>query len=161
GFEGVDGGLEGVERAFNEELAGAPGKALVGRDALGREVLHQQILETPTPGHGVMLTIDKTIQHVAERAVDAAYRRTGAKAPTAAAMVAHTCDVLAVAIRPTFNPNTFADVPSRSTWRNRAVTDPFEPGSTFKVILAASALEERLVTPDDRIYAENGAITIA
>src|SRR5262249_20742990 len=72
GFEGVDGGLEGVERAFQTELAGAPGKALVGRDALGRDVLHQQILESATPGHGVRLTIDKTIQHIAEREIDAA-----------------------------------------------------------------------------------------
>src|SRR5262249_10325543 len=55
----------------------------------------------------------------------------------------------------------FADVPARDVWRNRAVTDPFEPGSTFKVILAAAALEENVVRPDDRIYAENGAITIA
>src|SRR5438128_11727549 len=161
GFEGVDGGLEGVERAFNTELAGAPGKALVGRDALGREVLHQEILEAPTPGHGVMLTIDKTIQHVAEREIDAAYRRTGARAAMAVAMDPRNGDVLAIAIRPTFNPNTFADVPDRATWRNRAVTDPFEPGSTFKVIMAASALEEGVVTPEDRIYAENGAITIA
>ena len=161
GFEGVDGGLEGVERAFNTELAGAPGKALVGRDALGREVLHQEILEAPTPGHGVMLTIDKTIQHVAEREIDAAYRRTGARAAMAVAMDPRNGDVLAIAIRPMFNPNTFADVPDRATWRNRAVTDPFEPGSTFKVILAASALEEGIVTPEDRIYAENGAITIA
>ena len=72
-----------------------------------------------------------------------------------------TGDVLAMAIRPTFNPNTFLDVPSADYWRNRAVTDPFEPGSTFKVILAAAALEEGVVRPDDRIYGENGAITLA
>ena len=70
-----------------------------------------------------------------------------------------TGDVLAIAIRPTFNPNAFLDVPSSDAWRNRAVTDPFEPGSTFKVIMAAAALEEGVVRPDDRIYAENGAIT--
>ncbi len=72
-----------------------------------------------------------------------------------------TGDVLAMAIRPTFNPNAFLDVPSREHWRNRAVTDPFEPGSTFKVILAAAALEEGVVRPEDRIWAENGSITIA
>src|SRR5439155_1608234 len=70
-------------------------------------------------------------------------------------------DILAMAIRPTFNPNTFLDVPSADHWRNRAVTDPFEPGSTFKAILAAAALEESVVRPDDRINAENGAITLA
>jgi cell division protein FtsI (penicillin-binding protein 3) len=76
-------------------------------------------------------------------------------------MAPRTGDLLALAIRPTFNPNTFLDVPSRDVWRNRAVTDPFEPGSTFKVILAAAALEEGVVRPEDQIYAENGALTIA
>jgi cell division protein FtsI (penicillin-binding protein 3) len=160
GFEGVDGGLEGVERAWNAELAGTPGKALVGRDALGREVLRERILQPTSPGHGVMLTIDRTIQYVAEREIDAAWRRTRAKAAMAVAMDPRTGDVLAVAIRPTFNPNAFMDA-SRDDWRNRAITDPFEPGSTFKVILAAAALDAGVVTPDDRIYAENGRIRIA
>jgi cell division protein FtsI (penicillin-binding protein 3) len=71
-----------------------------------------------------------------------------------------TGDVLAIAIRPTFNPNTFAEAP-RDTVRNRAVSDPFEPGSTFKIIMAAAALEEGVVKPTDRIYGENGSITIA
>ena len=161
GFEGVDGGLEGVERAWNDTLAGTPGKAIVGRDALGREVVTQHVLAPPAPGHGVMLTIDKTIQYLAEREIDAAYRRTGSKAAMAIAMDPRTGDILALAIRPTFNPNTFLDVTSKDVWRNRAITDPFEPGSTFKVILAAAALEEGVVRPDDRIYAENGQLTIA
>jgi cell division protein FtsI (penicillin-binding protein 3) len=161
GFEGIDGGLEGIERARNAELAGTPGKALAERDALGRETFQQQILEPSAPGHGVMLTIDKTIQYLAEREIDAAFRRTGARAAMAVVMEPRTGDLLAIAARPTFNPNTFLDVPSRDTWRNRAVTDPFEPGSTFKVFLAAAALEEHVVTPDDRIFAENGKITIA
>ncbi len=161
GFEGVEGGLEGIERAWNGELGGTSGKAIVGRDALGRDVMSQHILEAPAPGHGVMLTIDKTIQYVAEREIDAAFRRTNSRAAMAIVMEPRTGDILALAIRPTFNPNAFADVPSRDVWRNRAVTDPFEPGSTFKVILAAAALQERVVGPEDRIYAENGSITIA
>ncbi|MBI4635813.1 MAG: PASTA domain-containing protein [Candidatus Rokubacteria bacterium] len=161
GFEGTDGGLEGIERSFNDELAGTPGKAIVGRDALGREVVTQQVIQAPAPGHGVMLTLDTTIQYLAERELDAAYRRTGARAAMAVVMDPRSGGILAMAIRPTFNPNTFADVPSRDHWRNRAVTDPFEPGSTFKVILAAAALEEGTVRPDDRIYAEDGSITIA
>ena len=161
GFEGVDGGLEGIERAFYAELAGRPGRALVGRDALGRDVTAQHVLQAPAPGHGVMLTLDRTIQYIAEREIDAAYRRTGAKAAMAVVLEPRTGDVLAVAIRPTFNPNTFLEAPSKDHWRNRAVTDPFEPGSTFKVILAAAALEEGVVRPDDRIYGENGAFTIA
>src|SRR5437870_6834891 len=161
GFEGVDGGLEGIERSLNETLAGIPGKAVVGRDALGREVVTEAVLQPPAPGHGVMLTLDRTIQYLAERELDAAWRRTQAKAAMAVVMDPRTGDVLAIAIRPTFNPNAFLDVPGKDVWRNRAVTDPFEPGSTFKVILAAAALEEGVVRPDDRIWAENGQITIA
>jgi cell division protein FtsI (penicillin-binding protein 3) len=161
GFEGADGGLEGVERAFNTDLAGADGRVVVGRDALGRDVILQRIVQDPVPGAGVMLTLDKTIQYVAERELEAVYRRTGAKAAMAVAMDPRTGDVLAAAIRPTFNPNIFAELPSRDVVRNRAITDPFEPGSTFKAIMAAAALEERVVRPEDRIYAENGAITIA
>jgi len=161
GFEGVDGGLEGVERALNDTLVGTAGKAVVGRDALGREVVTESVLQRPAPGHGVMLTIDRTIQYLAEREIDAAYRRTQSKAAMAVVMDPRNGDVLAIAVRPTFNPNTFLDVPSRDHWRNRAVTDPFEPGSTFKIILAAAALEEGVVKPDDRIWAENGSITIA
>ncbi len=161
GFEGADEGLEGVERAFNTDLAGADGRAVVGRDALGRDVVLQRIVQDPVPGAGVMLTLDRTIQYVAERELEAVYRRTGAKAAMAVAMDPRSGDVLAAAIRPTFNPNTFAELPSRDAVRNRAITDPFEPGSTFKAIMAAAALEERVVRPEDRIYAENGAITIA
>src|SRR5947208_11009254 len=161
GFEGAEGGLEGVERAFNADLAGVPGKAIAGRDALGREVAAQHVLQQPQPGHGVMLTIDRTIQYIAEREIDAAYRRTHAKAAIAVVLEPRTGDILAMTVRPTFNPNTFLDVASSDAWRNRAVTDPFEPGSTFKAILAASALEEGVVRPDDRIYAENGSITLA
>ena len=161
GFEGADGGLEGIERAMNDVLTGGPGKVVVGRDALGREVVTEAVVQQPRPGHGVMLTLDRTIQYLAEREIDAAYRRTHAKAAMAIAMDPRTGDVLAMAIRPTFNPNAFLDVPSRDHWRNRAVTDPFEPGSTFKIILAAAALQEGVVHPDERIYAENGRITIA
>jgi len=161
GFEGVDGGLEGIEHALDDVLTGTAGKAVVGRDALGREVVSEAVLQEPAPGHGVMLTIDRTIQYLAERELDAAFRRTRARAAMAVVMEPRTGDVLALAVRPTFNPNAFLDVPSREHWRNRAVTDPFEPGSTFKIILAAAALEEGVVRPDDRIWAENGRITIA
>ena len=153
GFEGAEGGLEGVERAFNTELAGAAGQGdrRAGR-ARPRGGRAAPCSSRPLPGHGVMLTIDSTIQYIAEREIDAAYRRTHAKAAMAVVLEPRTGDVLAMAMRPTFNPNTFLDVPSADYWRNRAVTDPFEPGSTFKAILAAAALEEGVVKPDDRIY---------
>jgi cell division protein FtsI (penicillin-binding protein 3) len=161
GFVGMDGGLEGVERAWEAELGGAPGQAITGRDALGRGIESARTLKPPVPGQGIMLTIDTNIQYIAEREIDAAFRRTGAKAAMAVVLEPRTGDLLAVAIRPTFNPNAFIDPRLREHWRNRAITDPFEPGSTFKVILAAAALEERVVTPESRFYGENGSITIA
>ncbi len=162
GFEGVDGdGLEGIERVWDAHLAGAPGKAIVERDALGRDVTTTPvIIKPPTPGAGLSLTIDTTIEYVAEREIDAAYRRTGAKSAMAIVMDPRTGEILALAVRPTFNPNSFAAA-TGNEWRNRAVTDPFEPGSTFKVILAAAALEEGVVQPGDMIWGGNGAITIA
>jgi cell division protein FtsI (penicillin-binding protein 3) len=112
-------------------------------------------------GRGVRLSLDVNIQYVVERELDAAWRRTGARAAVAVVLEPRTGDLLALAVRPTFNPNRFLDVPSPDVWRNRAITDPFEPGSTFKPIVAAAALEEGVVRPEDRIFAEEGRITIA
>src|SRR5262249_24518721 len=143
------------------QLGGVDGKALVGRDALGREVTGAPtVLKPSVPGQGVMLTIDATLQYIAEREVEASWQRTHAKAAMAGLMDPRTGEIRAIAVRPTFNPNSFAAATNEER-RNRAVTDPFEPGSTFKVILAAAALEEKVVRPSDRIYAENGAITVA
>jgi len=162
GFEGVDGkGLAGVEQSFDAQLAGVEGKALVGRDALGRDVTGSPtVLKPSVPGQGAMLTIDATLQYIAEREMDAAWRRTHSKAAMAVLMDPRTGEILAVAIRPTFNPNSFAAFTDDDR-RNRAITDPFEPGSTFKVILAAAALEEGAARPADRFYAENGSIKVA
>lgn len=162
GFEGADGkGLAGVEQVWDAHLAGVEGRAVVERDALGREVSGAPLVLKPSvAGQGVMLTIDATIQYLAEKEVDAAWRRTRAKAAMAVAMDPRTGEILAMAIRPTYNPNAFTAATDDDR-RARAVTDPFEPGSTFKVIMAASALEEGVVRPTDRLYGENGAITIA
>jgi cell division protein FtsI (penicillin-binding protein 3) len=162
GFEGVDDrGLEGVELAHDRLLAGDAGLALVERDALGRDVSAQpRILKAPTPGQGLALTLDARIQYVAERELDAIWRQTGAKSGMVLAMEPQTGDILAMAIRPTFNPNAY-QLATSEQWRNRGVTDPFEPGSTFKAILAAAALEEGVASPEDRFYGEQGVITIA
>ena len=162
GFEGAEGkGLGGIEQAWDAHLAGQEGRALVERDALGREVTGAPvILKAPRPGQGVVLTLDATLQYIAEKEVDAAWRRTRARAAMAVAMDPRTGEILALAIRPTFNPNAFATATDDER-RNRAVTDPFEPGSTFKVILAAAALQEGVARPTDRFHGENGAITIA
>src|SRR5499427_4002196 len=162
GFEGVDGkGLAGVEQAWDKQLAGVEGRAMVGRDALGREITGAPtVLKPSLPGQGVMLTIDATLQYIAEREVEAAWRRTHAKAAMAVLTDPRTGEILAVAIRPTFNPNSFGAAGDDER-RDRAITDPFEPGSTFKVIMAAAALEEGVARPTDRFYGENGSIKIA
>ncbi len=162
GFEGLDGkGLAGVEQSMDQHLAGLEGRALVGRDALGREMTGSpRVLRPSVPGKGLRLTLDGTLQYIAEREVDAAWRRTRAKAAMAVMMDPRTGEVLAWAIRPTYNPNSFQSATDEDR-RNRAVTDPFEPGSTFKVILAAAALDSGVARPGDRFYGENGAITIA
>ncbi|HEY7868901.1 MAG TPA: penicillin-binding transpeptidase domain-containing protein [Methylomirabilota bacterium] len=162
GFEGAEGrGLAGVEQVWDAHLAGVEGRAVVERDALGREVTGAPLVLKPSvAGQGIMLTIDATIQYLAEKEVDAAWRRTRAKAAMAVAMDPRTGEILAMAIRPTYNPNAFTTATDDDR-RVRAVTDPFEPGSTFKVIMAASALEEGVVRPTDRVFGENGAITVA
>ncbi len=162
GFVGRDDrGLEGLELAHDKALAGEAGLALVERDALGRDVTGQPtILKTPTPGSGLVLTLDATVQYLAERELDAAWRTTGAKGGMVLVMDPRTGEILAMAMRPTFNPNTY-QLATAEQWRNRAVTDPFEPGSTFKAILAAAALEDEVVRPGDRFYGEQGVITIA
>ncbi|MGH7418874.1 MAG: peptidoglycan D,D-transpeptidase FtsI family protein, partial [Candidatus Rokuibacteriota bacterium] len=162
GFEGAEGrGLAGMEQVWDAHLAGVEGRAVVERDALGREMTGAPIVLKPSvAGQGIVLTIDATLQYLAEKEVDAAWRRTRAKSAMAVAMDPRTGEILAMAIRPTFNPNSFASATDDDR-RARAVTDPFEPGSTFKVIMAASALEEGVARPTDRLYAENGAITVA
>ena len=162
GFEGLDGkGLGGVEQAWDVHLAGAEGRALVERDALGRDVTGAPVvLKASVPGQGIVLTIDATLQYLAEKEVEAAWRRTRAKSAMAVMMDPRTGEILALAIRPTFNPNAFGAATDEQR-RNRAITDPFEPGSTFKVIMAAAALEEGVVRPSDRFYGENGKIKVA
>jgi cell division protein FtsI (penicillin-binding protein 3) len=162
GFEGADGrGLAGIEQVWDGHLAGVEGRAVVERDALGREMTGAPIVLKPSvAGQGIMLTVDATLQYLAEKEVDAAWRRTRAKSAMAVAMDPRTGEILAMAIRPTYNPNSFTSATDDDR-RVRAVTDPFEPGSTFKVILAASALDEGVMRPTDRLYAENGAITVA
>jgi len=162
GFEGFDDkGLEGAERAYDQLLAGEPGLALIGRDAFGREVPTQStVLRPPRPGREIVLALDSTIQYIAEKELDAAWRRTRAQAGMVIVMDPRTGELLALAGRPTFNPNAYYAATPHD-WRIRALTDPFEPGSTFKVILAAAALEAEVAKPSDHFFGEWGAITVA
>jgi len=149
-------GLEGIELKYNEYIRGAAGSAVSERDALGRRVLVEGVegLRVP-PGSDVHLTIDSPIQHLAEKELEGTIRKYRAKAGVAIVVDPATGEVLALANYPTFDPNK-ATQQSADQRRNRTVTDSFEPGSTFKTILAAAALEEGVVGKDDLFYCEMG-----
>jgi cell division protein FtsI (penicillin-binding protein 3) len=162
GFVGRDSqGLEGVEMHYDNYLRGESGSSLVERDALGRRVLVQGVEELQIPpGSDLQLTLDTSIQHLAERELEASVTKYRAKAGIAVVVEPFTGEVLALANYPFFNPNNFTQQSSRQ-WRNRAVADGFEPGSTFKTILAAAALEEGIVGKEDLFYCEYGKYSFA
>jgi cell division protein FtsI/penicillin-binding protein 2 len=146
GFAGVDNnGLEGLERLLNGALAGKPGSQTVVRDPAGRAI---DVIETKSevPGEDVVLTIDHRIQASAERVLRDTVVKWRAKGGTAIVLDPRNGAVLAMAVAPTFNANRFGKA-SAARRRNRAVTDVYEPGSTFKVVTVAAALSEKLVTP--------------
>jgi cell division protein FtsI (penicillin-binding protein 3) len=161
GFVGTDAqGLAGLERRFDSEIRGQAVRIAVDRDARGREFLRTAMPDAPTQGSRVELTLDAEIQAMTERALAAGV--TAAKAAGGAAIVLDpsTGEILALANYPTFNPNDRADWGNprhKDRIRNRALSDPYEPGSTFKAILAASALEQGVIKPTDRVFCENGA----
>jgi cell division protein FtsI (penicillin-binding protein 3) len=157
GFVGRDSeGLEGVELKYNDYIRGETGSSITERDALGRRVLVQGVegLNIP-PGSDIHLTLDTSIQHMAEKELEASILKYRAKAGVAVVVEPFTGEVLALANYPSFDPNTYTKH-SAEQRRNRAVTDSFEPGSTFKTVLAAAALEEGVVGKDDLFYCEMG-----
>ncbi|HWZ12591.1 MAG TPA: penicillin-binding protein [Acidobacteriaceae bacterium] len=152
-----DKGLGGLEQRFDENLQGTPGRMLTALDAR-RHVLGSEERE-PVPGENLILSIDENIQFMAERALDAALERTHAVSGTVVVQDPHTGEILALAMRPTYNPNDFRHA-TLETLRNHAVSDVYEPGSTFKLVTYSAALEEKVTTPDSVIDCQNGAITI-
>jgi cell division protein FtsI (penicillin-binding protein 3) len=162
GFVGRDSeGLEGLELKYNEYVRGETGSSVTERDALGRRVLVQGVerLHIP-PGSDIHLTLDTSIQHMAEKELEAAILKYRAKAGVVVVVEPFTGEVLAMANYPSFDPNQYAKQTAEQR-RNRAVTDSFEPGSTFKTILAAAALEEDVVGKDDLFYCEMGKYPFA
>src|SRR5258706_3813158 len=158
GYVGMDDeGLGGVERSFDEKLRGRPGKMLVSVDA--RQKSLGRVEKQPEPGDNLVLTIDEKIQYIAERELERTIEATHAEAGTVVVQNPKTGEILALASRPTFNPNTFNNVPAAAL-KNRAVSDIYEPGSTFKIITLSAALEEKLTTPDELIDCQMGKITI-
>ena len=161
GFTGLDPeGLEGIERRYDSTILGGTGYLVTERDALGRNVaLKGTVVQNGAMGHNVTLTLDKNIQYIAEKELAKAVTNSGAKAGTAIVMDPNTGRVLAMSNFPTYNLNSHGDYAS-SVWRNRAVADSYEPGSTFKTFLIAAALEEKLVRPGDGINCEGGSYAI-
>ena len=160
GFTGIDGiGLEGIEYQFNAELVGQQQIFTVLKDAFGRGFETPEDIIRRDSGHNVVLTIDRTIQHVAERSLKEAVETHKAKSGIAVVVAPRTGDILALAHFPFFNPNNFKNF-SAEIRRNRAVTDAFEPGSTLKLFSVAAALESGCCTPHTIFYCENGRYRI-
>jgi cell division protein FtsI (penicillin-binding protein 3) len=160
GMMGLDDrGLEGLEREYDDLLGGQPQFVAAQQDALGRIIFRQEEPERRAPVFDLTLTIDGVIQYIAERELQRAVERSRAKGGTAIVMDPRTGEILALANQPTYDPNAYQKFGAAAR-RDRAVTDAFEPGSVFKVILAAGALEEGVIRPGDRIFGENGAIEV-
>jgi cell division protein FtsI (penicillin-binding protein 3) len=160
GFTGLDGeGLEGIEFYYNRQLTGTHKNFTVFKDALGNEFSPENRPLATESGHNLVLTIDGNIQYIVETALQQAVDQYSAASALALVMQPQTGALLAIAHYPTINPNSYLEY-DRSRWRNRSITDPFEPGSTIKIFSAAAALEYGNIKQDDIFYCENGAYKI-
>jgi cell division protein FtsI (penicillin-binding protein 3) len=160
GFTGIDGhGLEGLEFYYDRELKGTEQRITVIKDALGRGFDADQLADQSKAGNNLVLTLDRHIQYITEQVLAKSVAQHKAKSGMAIVMVPKTGALLALAHYPFFNPNAFGRY-NREAWRNRAITDPYEPGSTMKIFSAAAALESGASTPNTIYYCENGTYPI-
>jgi cell division protein FtsI (penicillin-binding protein 3) len=159
GYVGLDDeGLGGIERTYDDDLRGHAGKLSITRDARGSRLGRTET--KPEPGANIVLTIDEKIQYIAEREIDRAMEETKAVGATIVVQNPKTGEIIALANRPTFNPNTFNTVPDPKALKNHAVSDVFEPGSMFKTVTLSAALEEKVVQPEDKVDASQGFIVV-
>jgi cell division protein FtsI (penicillin-binding protein 3) len=159
GYVGIDdNGLGGLEQKFETQLHGTPGTVYTAVDAR-RHVLGSSERE-PAPGRNLVLTIDERMQYLSEQALDHAMEKFRADNGTVVVQDVHTGQILALAIRPTFDPNQFRHT-TAGLLRNHAVSDAYEPGSTFKLVAYAAALDQRVAAPDDMVDCQGGSITLA
>jgi cell division protein FtsI (penicillin-binding protein 3) len=158
GYVGMDDeGLSGIERADDDDLRGKPGRMLISVDA--RRKWFGSVEKQPDPGENVVLTIDEKIQYIAERELETAMQQTRAESGTVVVQNPKTGEILALANRPTFNPNLARDITPQKL-KDHAVSDVYEPGSTFKVVTIAAALEEKLTRPEEMFDCQIGSIVI-
>ncbi len=153
GVSGIDNtGLEGIDNFYNNLVGGTKGRIVIEHDAVGRDIpeaTHKYI--PPVDGGNLVLTIDETIQYITERELDKVFKERQAKNAAAIVMDPKTGEILAMASRPTFNPNSYGDSPAINR-RNFAINDSYEPGSTMKITTSAMALEEGIVNRNTPFY---------
>ena len=150
-----DSGQSGIEHEYDDQLRGRAGKMFISVDA--RKRWFSDVETQPDPGDNVVLTIDKNIQYIAEKELEQAIHDTQSIAGTVIVENPHTGEILALANRPTFNPNLRKQI-TPGALTNRAVSYVYEPGSAFKVVTLSAALEEKLTTPDELIDCQMGSI---
>jgi cell division protein FtsI (penicillin-binding protein 3) len=159
GYVGTDDeGLGGLELVYDDDLRGIPGREIIEVDA--RRKWFGRVERQPDPGQNLVLTIDGTIQYIVEKELEQAMADTGAAAGTVVVQNPHTGEILALANRPTFNPNVFNSVDKKEALKNRAVSDVYEPGSVFKTVTYSAAIEQGVVKPEDMVDCQGGAITV-
>jgi len=157
GFTDIDDhGLEGIEFNYNDDLSGEAFQYKVLRDAHGRGFEAENMNGVSSSGKNLVLTVDSTIQYIAEKVLAETVEEFSAESGMAVVMVPETGAILALAHVPLFNPNALERF-HRKIWRNRVITDPFEPGSTMKIFSAAAAIESGSSSPNSIFFCENGA----
>lgn len=160
GFTNIDDrGQEGIELAYESRLRGVPGRKRVIKDRLGNVVETVESLRLPVPGQDISLSIDKRIQYLAYRELREAITAHHARGGTAVVMDVRTGEILAMTNEPGFNPNN-RPTGGGDVFRNRAVTDLFEPGSTLKPFTVAAALESGIVSPGTMIDCSGGTLRV-
>ena len=161
GFVGMDKGLEGIEVALEDQLKGGSSTRVLRRDAKGWVYTSEDHWNSaPTVGATVHLTLDRNIQFFAEQALTSASRRLRAKSGAAVVLETGTGRILAMASYPSYNPNEFSRY-GQKNYRNQASSVYFEPGSTYKVVTVAAALEEGLFDEKDIFFCGNGSLQVA
>jgi cell division protein FtsI (penicillin-binding protein 3) len=156
GYVGMDdSGLSGIERGYENQLHGRAGEMLISVDA--RKKWFGSVEKQPEPGNNVVLTIDEKIQYIAERELETAMQQTRAISGTVIVENPRTGEILALANRPTFNPNLSRAITPEKL-KNHAVSDVYEPGSTFKLVTISGALEEKVTRPDEMFDCQMGSI---
>jgi cell division protein FtsI (penicillin-binding protein 3) len=158
GYVGIDSnGLGGIESAYDSQIRGKAGTVLVTTDARGH--VFSRVERPPTAGSSIELTVDKYLQHIAERELRAGVAANRASGGSVVILDPSSGEILAMANEPTFNPNVFGES-SEAARRNRAVQDLYEPGSTFKIVTASAAIEERVMPTTALIDTSPGILKI-